>query len=42
MIEPLITTISDEEQAFFVKLGERVAQLRKAPNITQVQLAEAL
>ena len=35
-------TISDDEHTFFAGLGERVAQLRKARGITQVQLAEAL
>src|SRR3954468_23812421 len=35
-------TISSEERAFFVSLGERIASLRKAHNVTQVQLAEAL
>ena len=35
-------TISSEERAFFVSLGERIASLRRANNITQVQLAEAL
>lgn len=35
-------TISKEDRSFFTALGERVAQLRKANNITQVQLAEAL
>lgn len=35
-------TISDDERSFFADLGERVAQLRKARGITQVQLAEAL
>ncbi len=35
-------TISTEERDFFVALGERIAALRKAHNITQVQLAEAL
>ena len=35
-------TISDDERTFFAGLGERVMQLRKARNITQVQLAEAL
>lgn len=35
-------TISQDERTFFAELGERVAQLRKANNITQVQLAEAL
>lgn len=42
LIEPPNMTISDEEQAFFASLGERVTQLRKTRNITQVQLAEAL
>jgi len=35
-------TISVEDRDFFVSLGERIASLRKANNITQVQLAEAL
>jgi transcriptional regulator with XRE-family HTH domain len=35
-------TISTEERDFFVALGERIASLRKAHNITQAQLAEAL
>ncbi len=35
-------TISDDERTFFAGLGERVAQLRKARGITQVQLAESL
>lgn len=34
--------ISDEEHVFFAELGERIAQLRKTSNITQVQLAEVL
>jgi hypothetical protein len=34
-------TISTEERAFFTALGERIAALRKANNVTQVQLAEA-
>jgi transcriptional regulator with XRE-family HTH domain len=34
--------VSSEERAFFVSLGERIASLRRANNITQVQLAEAL
>lgn len=42
LIEPPTMTISDEERAFFASLGERITQLRKARNITQVQLAEAL
>jgi transcriptional regulator with XRE-family HTH domain len=35
-------TISDDERTFFAGLGERVAQLRKARSITQVQLAQTL
>lgn len=35
-------TISDNERAFFIDLGLRVAELRKQHNITQVQLAEML
>ena len=34
--------LSKEEQAFFVQLGQRITQLRKAHGITQVQLAETL
>lgn len=43
LFEPTATmTISSEERAFFVSLGERIASLRRANDITQVQLAEAL
>ncbi len=35
-------TISTEERQFFVAMGERIAQLRKARNRTQTQLAQAL
>lgn len=35
-------TISSEERQFFVAMGERIASLRKARNMTQTQLAEAL
>ena len=35
-------TISSDERAFFVALGERIATLRKARTLTQTQLAEAL
>lgn len=34
--------LSKEESAFFVRLGARIAQLRKEQGITQVQLAEQL
>ncbi|MBT9610465.1 helix-turn-helix transcriptional regulator [Aquabacterium sp.] len=35
-------TISSNERAFFVAMGERITKLRKAHNLTQTQLAEAL
>ena len=38
----LAMTISTVERDFFVELGARIAALRKARNITQVQLAEKL
>ena len=41
-VPPLTMTISSEERAFFVSLGERIASLRRTHNVTQVQLAEAL
>jgi transcriptional regulator with XRE-family HTH domain len=34
--------MSPEEKAFFQKLGERIAALRNARGLTQVQLADAL
>jgi transcriptional regulator with XRE-family HTH domain len=34
--------ITDDDRAFFVALGERMAQFRKARGITQVQIAQAL
>lgn len=34
--------ISKEEKIFFVQIGARIAQLRKAQGITQVQLAQWL
>lgn len=34
--------ISDDERAFFIALGQRIAEQRKARGITQVQLAEQL
>lgn len=34
--------ISNEERAFFVAFGERLAALRKAQGLTQVRLAELL
>ena len=39
---PSAVAISTEERHFFVELGGRIALLRKARNLTQVQLAEAL
>lgn len=35
-------TISSDERQFFVTMGERIASIRKARNLTQTQLAEAL
>lgn len=34
--------ISPDERAFFSELGARIAELRKAQGITQIQMAEAL
>lgn len=34
--------MADNERAFYVQLGERIAATRKAQGITQVQLAELL
>jgi transcriptional regulator with XRE-family HTH domain len=34
--------ISDDERAFFIRLGARIAELRRAQDITQVELAETL
>ncbi len=34
--------ISTSERAFFARLGARIAELRKAQNITQVEMADAL
>jgi len=44
LLEPQAATmtISSEERAFFVAMGERIAALRRTHNVTQVQLAEAL
>jgi transcriptional regulator with XRE-family HTH domain len=39
---PLAMTISTDEREFFVTLGTRIAALRKARSITQVQLAQQL
>ena len=35
-------SISTEERTFFVALGERIAALRRAHDVTQMQLAQAL
>lgn len=34
--------VSASERAFYVQLGQRIAALRKARGLTQVQLAEAM
>jgi len=41
-VEPAPVAISKEEREFFVQLGTRIAELRKAQNVTQVQLAQTL
>lgn len=40
--EMVSMAISSDEHAFFVQLGARVAELRKAQNITQNQMAQTL
>ncbi len=40
--EITIMAISPDERVFFTQLGARIAELRKAQGITQVQMAEAL
>ena len=42
LLGPPTVAISDDERAFFKRLGARVAELRKARDITQVRLAEQL
>ncbi len=39
---PPTVAISNDERAFFVAFGERLAGLRKTQGLTQVQLADAL
>lgn len=39
---PTPVAISNEERAFFIAFGQRLAALRKAQGLTQVQLAELL
>ena len=39
---PPTMAISNDERNFFISFGERVAQLRKAQGLTQVQLADLL
>jgi len=41
-LERPTVAITQDERAFFVKLGARIAQLRKDSHITQVRLAETL
>ncbi len=41
-VESAYVAISKEEREFFVQLGARIAELRKAQNVTQVQLAQSL
>lgn len=42
LTEIALMAISQEERAFFVELGARIAEMRKARDITQIQMAEAL
>lgn len=37
-----VMAVSATERAFYVELGQRIATLRKAQGLTQVQLAEAM
>lgn len=41
-LEQPAVAITQDERAFFIALGERIALLRKESHITQVQLAETL
>jgi len=41
-VEIATVAISNDERAFFIELGARIASLRKEEGITQVQLAELL
>jgi transcriptional regulator with XRE-family HTH domain len=41
-VEIAAVAISNDERAFFIDLGARIARLRKDEGITQVQLAEQL
>ena len=41
-LDRLPMAISDDERAFFTRLGTRIAELRRAQDITQVRLAETL
>ncbi len=41
-LDRLPMAISDDERAFFTRLGARIAELRRTQDITQVQLAETL
>lgn len=41
-LRPEKVAISTDEHAFFIELGARMARLRKAQDITQVQIAEQL
>lgn len=41
-VEIATVAISNDERAFFIELGARIARLRKEEGVTQVQLAELL
>ena len=42
LIETQTVALSKDKQAFFARLRSRMAELRKARNITQVQLTETV
>jgi transcriptional regulator with XRE-family HTH domain len=42
LAEIQLMAVSQDERAFFVQVGARIAELRKGADITQVQLAEFL
>jgi transcriptional regulator with XRE-family HTH domain len=41
-LDRLPMALSNDERAFFTRLGARIAELRRAQDITQVELAETL
>lgn len=41
-LQPWSTAVAPEDKTFYRALGQRIAQFRKAQNLTQTQLAEQL